>query len=251
MTNSSENTPFLASNGPRDDSTARNDPGDEIPIKTPPANAHFKRPIKLLTICVSITSVIATILLTAAVITSHFAPRPGLGFGIQSSSFPEIVICVTISSILSTLMIFLQPPITVNLLIDLILTISILISAGNAFRFSIPDQRWCFNPYNNQRFDAQCMKLIQATKILIIIGSGLSFLVGLLYLVLALLRVVGISRTEFWKQNGMFSSDPSKQYTFQITLGFLKKCPEDNDGVSLNSRPEPRSGGVEGQLIDA
>jgi hypothetical protein len=73
----------------------------------------------------------------------------------------------------------------------------------------------------------------------------------LLYLVLLLLRVVAISRTKFWKRIGMCFSEPSGQYTFQITLGFVKKCPGNNDGENRNAREESRSDGVEGRLIDA
>jgi hypothetical protein len=77
MADSSESTPFLASSDRPDDTNALNDSEDEIPTKTLPANAHFKRPIKILTICVSTASVLGTIFLTASFIIVHLAPFTG------------------------------------------------------------------------------------------------------------------------------------------------------------------------------
>jgi hypothetical protein len=74
MAESSENTPFLASNDHLDDTNARNDTEDEIPTKTLPANAHFKRPIKIVKICVSIASVLAAGILIASFIVVQAVP---------------------------------------------------------------------------------------------------------------------------------------------------------------------------------
>jgi hypothetical protein len=49
----------------------------------------------------------------------------------------------------------------------------------------------------------------------------------------------------------MCSSYPSGQYTFQITLGFLKKSPWNTDGENGNAREASRPDSVEGRLIDA
>jgi hypothetical protein len=79
MADISESTALLASNDHPDDTNARNDSEDEIPTMALPANAHIKRPIKILTICVSITSVLGAIFLTAsliAVLAAPFAPFP-------------------------------------------------------------------------------------------------------------------------------------------------------------------------------
>jgi hypothetical protein len=74
MADISESTPLLASNDRPDDTNARNDSEDEIPTMALPANAHIKRPIKILTICVSIASVLGAIFLTASFITVQTAP---------------------------------------------------------------------------------------------------------------------------------------------------------------------------------
>ena len=74
MADISESTPLLASNDRPDDTNARNDSEDEIPTMALPANAHIKRPIKILTICVSIASVLGAIFLTASLITVQAAP---------------------------------------------------------------------------------------------------------------------------------------------------------------------------------
>jgi len=74
MADISESTPFLASNDRLDDTDGRNDSEDEIATLALPANANFKRPIKILTICVSIASVLGAIFLTASFITVQAAP---------------------------------------------------------------------------------------------------------------------------------------------------------------------------------
>jgi hypothetical protein len=73
----------------------------------------------------------------------------------------------------------------------------------------------------------------------------------LFYLVLVLLRVVAISRAKFWKRNGMCPSYSPGHYTFQITLGFLKKSQRNTNGENGNAREESWSDSVEGRLIDA
>jgi hypothetical protein len=69
-------------------------------------------------------------------------------------------------------MIFLQLPIIVNLFIDLILTILILVFAGNVFGQGWPDNGWCYV------FDTQCIQWRVVARILMGIGGGLGFLVG-------------------------------------------------------------------------
>jgi hypothetical protein len=83
MADISESTPLLASNDRPDDTNAHNDSEDEIPTLDLPANAHIKRPIKILTICVSIASVLGVIFLTASFVTvlaAPFAPFPPFPF---------------------------------------------------------------------------------------------------------------------------------------------------------------------------
>lgn len=74
MADVSESTPLLASNDPPDDTNARNDPEDEVPTMDLPANAQIKRPVKILTICVSIASLLGAVFLTASFIAIQAAP---------------------------------------------------------------------------------------------------------------------------------------------------------------------------------
>jgi hypothetical protein len=97
MADSSESTPFLASNDLLDDANTLNDSGDEIPTKALPANAHFKRPIKILTICVSIASVLGAIFMTASFITIHVAPFQGYTFAARYV-VRELGTCVSTSN---------------------------------------------------------------------------------------------------------------------------------------------------------
>jgi hypothetical protein len=94
MAESSESTPFLASNDRPDDTNARND--------ALPANAHFKRPIKILTICASIASVLGAIFLTASFITvqaAPFTPFPGYTYGARFI-LQELGTCVSAGNFL-------------------------------------------------------------------------------------------------------------------------------------------------------
>ena len=67
MADSSENTPFLAAYDGEDDSNAGNGQEDEVTANIS-ANKHFRRPIKILTISVSIASLLGMMLLIAAFI---------------------------------------------------------------------------------------------------------------------------------------------------------------------------------------
>jgi len=253
MADISESTALLASNDHPDDTNARNDSEDEIPTMTLPANAHFKRPIKILTICVSTASVLGAIFLTASFIIVHLAPFTGYTYN-TPYVLQELGTCVFISFVLSTFMIFFQFPIIVSLLINLIFTTLAFLYTGNVFGRGWPDDSWCYTyryPDYPDYPDTQCRQWRMVARTLISIGGGLGFLVGLFYLVLVLLRVVAISRAKFWKRNGMCPSYPSGHYTFQITLGFLKKSQRNTNGENENAREESWSDSVEGRLIDA
>jgi hypothetical protein len=85
---------------------------------------------------------------------------------------------VFISFILSTLMIFLQLPITVSLLINLIFTILTLIYAGNVFGRGWPNDSWCYAYRYPNYPNTECIQLRMAARILIGIGGGLGFFIG-------------------------------------------------------------------------
>jgi hypothetical protein len=85
---------------------------------------------------------------------------------------------VFISFILSTFAIFLEIPIMVNLLIDLILTVLVLIYAGNIFGQGWPDNNWCYDFRKPNYDNSTCLQWRGVTRILMGIGGGLGFLIG-------------------------------------------------------------------------
>jgi hypothetical protein len=75
-------------------------------------------------------------------------------------------------------MIFLQLPIIVSFIINLIFAILALVFAGNVFERGWPNNNWCYDYRYPNSPDKQCKQFIEATKILIGIGGGLGFLIG-------------------------------------------------------------------------
>jgi len=144
------------------------------------------------------------------------------------------------SLILSTLLIFLQLPVIISFIINLILAILILIYAGNIFGGGWYKTDWCpiyYRPGYPNNPDAHCRHLQVAVKVLIGVGSGLGFLVGLLYIVLLSLRIIALSRSRSWGQTSVRNSGkrtsifPEGEYTLQFTLKGLKKAAPCASGV--------------------
>jgi hypothetical protein len=98
MADSSESTPFLANNDSPDDTNTLYGSEEEIPTKALPANAHFKRPIKILAIFVSIASVSGAIFLMASFITIQVASfTPGYTYNARYV-LRELGTCVSASN---------------------------------------------------------------------------------------------------------------------------------------------------------
>lgn len=74
MADDSESAPFLADNDHDQDTTPVRDPEDDVMKVALPANAHFKRPIKILTICISAFSGIVTVILISAFVIIRVVP---------------------------------------------------------------------------------------------------------------------------------------------------------------------------------
>ncbi len=75
-------------------------------------------------------------------------------------------------------MIFVQLPIIVLALINLIFTILFLVFSGDLFGFGWPNEYWCTDYADPYQRDPRCMDLKLVITILVAIGGGLGFLVG-------------------------------------------------------------------------
>lgn len=255
MADDTESTPFLTDNDHDQDTTPVKDPEDDVMKATLPVNAHFKRPIKILTSCVSFLSGITTMILIAAFVIIQVGPFRGYTYAAQYV-VQALGITAFVSLILSTLMIFLQLPIIISFTINLILAILILIYAGNIFGGGWPRSDWCYDYYGNPYGIAQCIHLQVAVMALMGVSSGLGFLVGLFYLVLLLLRIIAVSRSRSWERTSIFSFVkrtsifPEGEYTLQFTLKGLKKAAPKAGGGDGRVRGQSDSGDEQQQLID-
>ncbi|SRR5437762_3567359 len=93
MADSSERAPLLADNEREDDRRE-----DEITANIP-ANKHFHRPIKILTICISIASLLGVLVLIASFVIIQLLPRHS---PLTQNAVQKLGICVSDATILIT-----------------------------------------------------------------------------------------------------------------------------------------------------
>lgn len=94
MADDSENTPFLADHDHGDGVNGHNDDDYEAsPAKTP-ANSHFKRPIKALTIVLVIFSALTVMLAIASFVMIQVAPFKGYIYSAREV-LKDLGICVS------------------------------------------------------------------------------------------------------------------------------------------------------------
>jgi type IV secretory pathway VirB6-like protein len=81
MADDSESTPFLTNNGHDQDTAPVQHPEDDVVKATFPVNAYFKRPVKIVTICVSLFSGVSMMILIAAFAILQVAPFTAFYYG--------------------------------------------------------------------------------------------------------------------------------------------------------------------------
>ncbi|KAL5327567.1 hypothetical protein ACEPPN_005267 [Leptodophora sp. 'Broadleaf-Isolate-01'] len=250
MADDSENTPFLADHDHGDGVNGHNDDDYEAsPAKTP-ANSHFKRPIKALTIVLVIFSALTVMLAIASFVMIQVAPFKGYIYSAREV-LKDLGICTFVALILSIVMIFIQLPIFFSLVIDIVFPILILIYSGNIFGNGWPDANWCYEYYREPRIpNPKCLHMRDIVRILMGVTGGLGFVTGILFLVILLLRVIAISRTKFWKKGVGFGC-PTGQYTFSVTLGVMKQGAPKFEVPRTRESAEGSGSAEEGRLIDA
>jgi len=76
-------------------------------------------------------------------------------------------------------MTFLQLPILISLIIDLVLPILIFIYSGNIFGYGWPESHWCdYDYYDGRPPSAECVRSRTVARILMGISAGFGFVVG-------------------------------------------------------------------------
>jgi hypothetical protein len=81
MANESESTPFLTDNDYNQDTAPVQHPEDDVVKATFPVNAYFKRPVKIVTICVSLFSGVNMMILITAFVILQVGPFRGYIYG--------------------------------------------------------------------------------------------------------------------------------------------------------------------------
>ncbi|OCK92855.1 uncharacterized protein K441DRAFT_662504 [Cenococcum geophilum 1.58] len=253
MPGRSENTPFLADN----DHSDNYDETESHVTKTSPANAHFKRPIKILTIFISLFSISIFGLLIASYVLIQVGP-----FQYTYSSpdrVRDLAICLFVNFILSAPTIFLQIPITINLAVHIAMSIVIFVFSGEIFWNGWPGTNFCrrWNNYPDYKplpETLECRQARDVVRIMMGISAGFGIIIGLQLLTMLLLRLIAITRTRFWegKKYGNFEGSGWQPtgFTVQFTLGVLKQ-ETPGAGVSKKAKAvDTSSGGEEGRLIE-
>ncbi|PVH83938.1 hypothetical protein DL98DRAFT_91209 [Cadophora sp. DSE1049] len=178
MADDSENTPFLSDNDHDDEVNTFHAEDDDAQITKSPANSHFKRPIKALTIVLAIFSALVVMVAVASFVVIQVASFNGYTYNARDE-LKDLGICTFISLILSIVMIFIELPIFFSLIIDIIFPILILIYSGNIFGYGWPDRNWCYEYYREPvKTDPHCLHMRGIVRILMGITGGLGFVTG-------------------------------------------------------------------------
>lgn len=215
MTDDFENTPFLTDNEHDDDIGTQNEHLHDTPNKIP-ANGHFKRAIKALTIVLVVFSALTFMSAIASFVMILVGSFTGYIYGTREV-LKDLGICVSsisskaqpnhishaislnlsrgtrlvplperpnilqtfVALILSIVMIFIQIPIFLSLVIDIVFPILILVYSGNIFGNGWPDANWCYNYYPEPRIpDAKCLHKRDLVRIVMGVTGGLGFVTG-------------------------------------------------------------------------
>lgn len=254
MADSSASTPFLADN---DHDHGDSYEGEESLSKNAPANAYFKRPIRILSAITSLFSLLIFGLLIAALVLLKVGP-----FNYTYSSndtVRDLAICLFVNTLLTTPTVFIQVPILINIVVNIVMSIVILAFSSVIFGNSWPDSSFCRRyeqgpppgyGYTPLPELPECQDARTNVRIVMGVAAGCAIMIGILILATLLLRVIALVKTRFWegkaKAFGKFGGWKPSGFTVQFTLSILphdandKKATVDASGGS----------GEEGRLIE-
>ncbi len=78
-------------------------------------------------------------------------------------------------------MIFVQLPILIGMVVDLVMPIVILVYSGNVFGYGWPEQNWCrYDYWRGGRYEPspECLYKMNVARILFGVSAGLGFVIG-------------------------------------------------------------------------
>lgn len=230
MAESSETSPLLAD-------IDRPEENEREPVLAPStggspwsATSYFRLPIKILTILLLISSILALAVFVASDITIHYAPFQQFYWHATDAIKPTAS-WVFVSLIFSIINLIYMLPVFVNIPLDIILPTFIMNWASTLIQGGWPNGDWCgpdrgFGP---DPVPTDCDKWVVATKVLIGVSAGIAVLVGVIHLIILLLRIIAAVRTRFWKR---ISVSGFSFPTGRVRIGFTVEVLRQEEGIS-------------------
>jgi hypothetical protein len=228
-----EATPLLAD---IDENTAHID--DEF--EKTPASAHFKRLIRVLTIIAVVLSAVTVALLIANYIIFRHAPLRYYNWDAKDAT-KKLGTFMFITLVLSVINVFVNLPILLNIIVDIILAAGIIPRVIRLIRSM--STNWCKRGYIRPGIPApephpKCEDWKLVVKILMGTAAGLGIIVFAIYLGLLILRSIALIRTKFWKRPATWTF-PTGQLSFEVSIKLLK---QETGNVGQSAEAGPSSG---------
>lgn len=225
--------------------------------KPTPTHAHFKVPIKILTILVSVLSIAIFVLLVASYVL--------LSVGPFQYTYPsqkgvrDLAICLFVNFILSIPTLFVYIPALVNMIIHIPMFIVIFVFSAEIFGFSWPNsmfcRKWGTSPGDIGPLppDPGCIKALNVIRITMGTSAGISIIIGLLIVTIFSLRLTSLVRSGLWKgmiiENSQGLGGKPSGYTVQFTLNIMPQTPASEHIMNADATG-PTSSAEENRLID-
>jgi len=145
-----------------------------------------------------------------------------------------LAIWLSVPLVISGINVLIRFPILLNVVVDVVILACIIPKLIN-FAVGIPNesQQWCIpNRYPGQLpippRDPKCLHWKSIITILMWIGSGLTLLVCIIYVVQLLLRAIAISKTKLWKTP--LSGFLPRQIDIHFSIRVLRQEEESAEG---------------------
>ncbi|PPQ77948.1 hypothetical protein CVT25_015423 [Psilocybe cyanescens] len=180
--------------------------------------------LRILKFTTLVLSVVTLALLIANNIVIRNAPFGYYTWG-ASNATTQLAIYIFVSVIFSVINIAVVLPILINFIVDVVLASGVLAWAIDLVT-SLPTEDWCkrynyppgYPPSPPEPIPPhpKCEELKLTVRWLMVIAGSLGGIVGVVYIALAVIRVIAILKTRFWRRSTW--SLPGGEITFQVSL---------------------------------